>query len=85
MYQTVSTLWTPIAMKYYPCDCDYDPVFAIEPKAWRWYDVFRTWAKLKLLRMGVVAHQVIRRVQERRSRRQRTKQKRRMYLQKLRS
>lgn len=55
------------------------------PKWWKWYDIFRTWKELKLLPM-LSGHVFInRRVQEPLSATQRAKQKRRMFLQKLRA
>lgn len=55
------------------------------PKWWRWYDVFRTWAKPKLLRLLDGSHQPMRRVQERHPVAQHRRQKRRMYVQRLRA
>lgn len=53
------------------------------PKWWRWYDVFRTWAKPKLLRLLDGVRTMVRRVQERYPVGQRRKQKRRAYVQRL--
>lgn len=53
------------------------------PKWWRWYDVFRTWAKPKLLRLLEGARTKVRRVQERYPFWQRKQQKRRAYVQRL--
>lgn len=58
------------------------PEFVV-PKWWRWYDVFRTWAKPKLLRLLDGYRQVVRRVQERYPAQQRARRKRRAYVQAL--
>ena len=53
------------------------------PKWWRWYDVFRTWAKPKLLPLLEGYRQAVRRVQERYPAQQRARRKRRAYVQAL--
>lgn len=55
------------------------------PKWWRWFDVFRTWAKPKLLRLLNGYRQPILRVQERYPEQQRARTKRRAYVQALRA
>ena len=58
------------------------PEFVV-PKWWRWFDVFRAWAKPKLLRLLPGVRSVMLRVQERYPLGQRRKQKRRAYVQAL--
>lgn len=53
------------------------------PKAWRWYDTFRTWAEPKALLLLDGCKQAIRRAQERLPMQQRRKQKRKAYVQHL--
>jgi hypothetical protein len=53
------------------------------PKNWRWYDVFRTWAHVRVPQLPDVAGTVLRRTQCPVDVKQRKKQKRRKYLQKL--
>jgi hypothetical protein len=53
------------------------------PKAWRWYDTFRTWAEPKALLLLDGCKQAIRRAQERLPMQQRRKQKRKAYMQNL--
>ena len=59
-----------------------EQIFTV-PKWWRWYDVFRTWAKPKLLRLLAGYRQAVRRVQERYPAQQRARRKRRAYVQAL--
>lgn len=58
------------------------PIFTV-PKWWRWFDVFRTWAKPKLLPLLEGYRQAVRRVQERYPAQQRARRKRRAYVQAL--
>jgi len=70
--------------KYVYCDepIAYDPM-PVVPKNWRWYDVFRTWKKLELLYLVLFSSNVLMLVKNIQSIRQRNKQKRRSYVQKL--
>ena len=88
---TAPTVWGPSAASS-TCTrdnyCYVTPVSTLKlpapvPKWWRWYDVFRTWAKPKLLRLLDGAWTRVRRVQERYPLGQRRKQKRRTYVQAL--
>ena len=65
------------------CDRERFLIDFTPPKWWRWYDVFRTLANPKLLRLLDGARMVVRRVQERYPIGQRRKQKRRAYVQRL--
>lgn len=67
----------------YTAVSDWPKIELVLPKWWRWYDVFRTWAKPKLLRLLDGARAKVRRVQERYPTGQRRKQKRRAYVQRL--
>jgi hypothetical protein len=62
---------------------DWPKIEFVLPKWWRWYDIFRTWAKPKLLRLLDGAQTKERRVQERYPLGQRRKQKRRACVQRL--
>jgi hypothetical protein len=53
------------------------------PKAWRWYHVFRSFVESRLPERGNEINLVIRRVQERYSRLQRVRWKRRRFVQRL--
>ena len=86
---TQPTTWydyhSPTATRYYyttPARWEPPPS---PPKWWRWYDVFRTWEKPKLLRLLDGSRTKARRVQERYPIGQRRQQKRRAYVQALRA
>ena len=53
------------------------------PKGWKWYDIFRASLVIKVLPILSGVRAKIRRVQERVCARQRAKQKRRMFVQKI--
>ena len=53
------------------------------PKGWKWYDIFRVLLVVKVLPILSGVRAKIRRVQERVCARQRAKQKRRMFVQKI--
>lgn len=53
------------------------------PKAWRWYHVFRSFVESRLPEWSNAIDKVIRRVQERYSRLQRVRWKRRRFVQRL--
>jgi len=68
----------------HPYRYEYEYEWALEvPKWWKWYDIFRTWAEVKILPMQAGMQNCIKRVQERVSATQRAKQKRRAFVQKL--
>jgi len=67
----------------YTAVSDWPKIDFVPPKWWRWYDIFRTWAKPPLLRLLAGVRTKVRRVQERYPLGQRRKQKRRAYVQRL--
>lgn len=76
--------WWPVLVEIDHTEyCEFEVPQLAVPKWWRWYDIFRTWAKPALLQLLDGARRFIRRVQERYPVPQRRKQKRRAYVQRL--